>query len=297
MLLALALPPSAANAQRRSRYSDDRDNTETRVDTTVAFSRSGTVSLNLPSGEVIVRGWDRDQVKVHATSDDGDIRFNSSSSRLTLEMSYGRSREGHFEITMPFGAHLSLRTMSADGDVRDTRGDVEVTSQSGDLHLDNIGRLDLSTLSGDVEVRGVTGDIAAHTISGDFHVDEVKGDVDVETVSGGIEVRGATSKFVRMHSVSGDLVYAGTIDPSGRYELSAHSGEIGITMPANTSAQIGVSTWSGSIDSDFPITLKPGEHGFGSASTKKFTFEIGGGAARVSLESFSGDITIKNGRR
>ncbi len=298
MVLALVLP-AAASAQRRSRYFDDRDDrdTESRIDTTVAFSRSGTVSLNLPSGEVIVRGWDKDQVKVHATSDDGDIRFNSSSSRISLEMTFGRSREGHFEVTMPYGAHLSVRTMSADGDIRDTRGDVEVSSQSGDLRLENIGRLDLSTLSGDVEVQGVGGDAAVHTISGDFHVQDVKGDVDVETVSGGIEVRGANSKFVRLHSVSGDLTYEGTIDPTGRYELTTHSGEIGISMPSNASAQIGVSTWSGSIDSDFPITLKPGEHGFGSASTKKFTFEIGGGAARVSLESFSGDITIKNRKR
>ena len=53
---------------------------------------------------------------------------------------------------------------------------------------------------------------------------------------------------------------------------------------------------SGSIDSDFPITLKPGEHGIGSS--KRFTFEIGKGDARVSAESFSGDITIRSaGRR
>jgi hypothetical protein len=45
------------------------------------------------------------------------------------------------------------------------------------------------------------------------------------------------------------------------------------------------------------MTLKPGEHGIGSASAKRFTFEVGNGAARISLESFSGDITINSTSR
>jgi hypothetical protein len=55
-----------------------------------------------------------------------------------------------------------------------------------------------------------------------------------------------------------------------------------------------VSTYNGSIESDFPMTLKPGEQGGG----RRFTFEIGKGDARISAESFSGDITIRSkGRR
>lgn len=291
MLLALAACtlalPDTAHAQRRDRWSDDDG--ESRIDTTVAFSRTGTVGLTLPNGEIVVRGWDRDQVRIHATSDGGDIRLNAGGSRLTLDMGGAGSREAHFEVTVPYGARLSVHAQSADVDVRSTRGDAEINAQSGDVHVEDVGRLDVASLSGDVQVRDVNGDAGVRTISGDFRLDGLKGDVDVETVSGGIEVRDATSKFVRAHSVSGDITYAGTIDPAGRYELTTHSGEIGIEMPRSASAQIGIATWSGSVDSDFPITLKPGEHGFGN---KRFTFDVGGGAARVNLESFSGDIRI-----
>jgi len=87
----------------------------------------------------------------------------------------------------------------------------------------------------------------------------------------------------------------GGIDPSGRYEFSAHSGDIRLGIPGNTSAQLSVSTWSGALDSpDFPITLRPGEHSVGSGQAKRFTFDIGGGAARISAETFSGDITISS---
>ncbi len=289
MLLALAtaLSAPAASAQRY-RFSD-RDVTS-RIDTTVAFPKNGNVSLNLPSGEIIVRGWAEEQVKIHATSEDGDIRLSTGGSRLTLEMSGYRSREARFEVTVPYGVHLTAHSQSGEIDVRGTRGDVEVNSQSGDVQVEDVGRLDLGSLSGDVRARGVNGDATAHTVSGDFHLENIKGDIDAESVSGEIGLVGATSKSVRAHSVSGSITYEGTIDPAGHYDLTAHSGEVSITVPPNTSAQISVSTWSGSVDSDFPITLRPGEHGFGQS--KKFTFEIGAGAARINLESFSGDITI-----
>jgi hypothetical protein len=51
---------------------------------------------------------------------------------------------------------------------------------------------------------------------------------------------------------------------------------------------------SGEINSDFPITLQPGQHGIGSWNAKRFTFNIGAGAARISAETFSGDVTVSS---
>ena len=134
-------------------------------------------------------------------------------------------------------------------------------------------------------------------MSGDVKLSDVRGNVDVGTVSGEIELRGVTAKLVRAKTTSGDVTYDGIIDPAGRYEFVAHSGDIRLHVQRDASAQLTVSTWSGGIDSDFPITLKPGEHGIGKSTSKRFTFEIGGGAARITAETFSGDITISsNGR-
>ena len=130
--------------------------------------------------------------------------------------------------------------------------------------------------------------------SGDIALTRVTGDLRAETVSGDVRLRDITSRSVRAHSTSSDVSFDGTIDPSGRYELASHSSSVSITIPANTSAQIAVSTWTGSVDSDFPITLQPGEHRMGSSRSKQFTFAVGSGSgARISLESFSGDIAIR----
>jgi DUF4097 and DUF4098 domain-containing protein YvlB len=185
------------------------------------------------------------------------------------------------------------RAQSGDISISGTRGEVDARSQSGDIKVSDVAdRLDVGTLSGDIEAHGISGDVQIKSVSGDIHLADFRGDFEGETVSGSIELRNAAGRYVRSHTTSGDLVYEGSIDPTGRYELSAHSGDIRLGIPSNASAQLSVSTWSGTLDSDFPITLRPGEHGIGSSQAKRFTFDIGGGAARISAETFSGDISI-----
>lgn len=289
----LAAVTSAASAQRRRDY--DRDYRSS-VDTSFDFDRNGLVSLTLGSGDIVVTAWSRDQIRIHATSESGGVRLDASSSRVSVDLSnrYGGGGDSRFEVTVPVGVRIVARAQSGDIAISGTRGEVEARSQSGDVKIEEVaGRLDVGTLSGDIEARGVVnGDVQIKSVSGDIRVSDFKGDFEGETVSGSIELHGAAGKSVRAHSTSGDLVYEGSIDPSGRYELMAHSGDIKLNIPSNTSAQLSVSTWSGTLDSDFPITLRPGDHGIGSGQAKRFTFDIGNGAARISAETFSGDITI-----
>lgn len=289
--LLLLFAAATAGAQRRRDYERDY---RSAIDTTFSFDSRGTVSLTLGSGDIVVTSWSRDQVRVHATSDNGGIRLDATGSRLTLELADAyRGDDSRFEVTVPRGVRVIARAQSGDISISGTQGEVDARSQSGDIKVDNVAnRIDIGTLSGDIEAHGVNGDTQIKSVSGDVQVSDFKGDFEAETVSGSIGLRNAAGRYVRSHTTSGDLVYEGAIDPSGRYELSAHSGDIRLGIPSSSSAQLTISTWSGTIDSDFPITLRPGEHGIGSGQAKRFTFEIGGGDARITAETFSGDITI-----
>lgn len=291
-VLLLIASASVASGQRRRDYYDRSYRSS--IDTTFGFDSRGSVSLTLGSGDIVVTGWSRDEVRVHATSENGGIRMDASGSRLTLELSSSHhGDDSRFEVTVPTGVRVIARAQSGDIAISGTRGEVDAHAQSGDVKVEDVAnRLDIGTLSGDVEVRGVNGDVQVKSVSGDVRVTDFKGDFEGETVSGSIELRNAVGRYVRSHTTSGDLVYEGTLDPSGRYELSAHSGDIRLGIPSNSSAQLTISTWSGTIDSDFPITLRPGEHGIGYGQAKRFTFEIGGGDARITAETFSGDVTI-----
>jgi len=301
MLLALAFPVASATAQKKRHYTEDDRDPSRGVDTTLAFDRRGVVNVSIPSGEIIVTGWDKDQVRVNASSEDAGVRVSASSYRITIELaSARRSGDAHIEVTVPQGVRVSARTQNGDVSVHGTKGAVEIVTQNGDIGVEDAAeRVDVSSLSGDISVSGVNGDVEAKSTSGDVTVSGVRGggDIQIETVSGEINVQDAAAKVFRGHSVSGDVTYDGTIDPQGRYELSAHSGEIRLGVPKELGAQISVSTWSGTIESDFPIQLQPGEHGIGSSSAKRFNFQVGNGSARITLESFSGDITINNNGR
>jgi DUF4097 and DUF4098 domain-containing protein YvlB len=293
----LTVAAGAASAQAR-RYTRNADY-QSRIDTSFAFDKSGTVTVNATGGDIIVTGWSRDQVHVRAVSDDDNIRLSATSSRMTLEVGgNNRGSDTRFEVSVPYGVRVLATARSGDISVRGTRGQVETHSFSGDIQVEDAAtRLDVNTLSGELSASNISGDAEVVTVSGDVKLSDVRGNVDVGTVSGDIEMRGVTAKLVRVKTTSGDVTYDGIVDPAGRYEMTTHSGDVRMHIPREASAQLTVSTWNGAINSDFPITLKPGEHGIGKSSSKKFTFEIGAGAARITAETFSGDITISsNGR-
>jgi DUF4097 and DUF4098 domain-containing protein YvlB len=264
------------------------------LDTTVTFDARGTVTVSCPGGDVVVTGTDRNQIVVKARTERGGIRFVSSGTTATLEPATSRGcSDANFELSVPRGVRLLAGTWSGSLTVRGVHGDVEAHAQSGDIDVSDAGgNLEVESLSGDITVEGVRGAAIIHSLSGDVTLNRTRGDVEVETVSGNIGLLDVVTKQLRAHSTSGDLEFAGTIVSAGRYEFNTHSGEIRLALPANVGAQLSLSTFSGEIDSAFPITLTPGAHGIGASQAKKLNFSLGQGSARIMAETFSGDVTL-----
>ncbi|MGH7620544.1 MAG: DUF4097 family beta strand repeat-containing protein [Gemmatimonadaceae bacterium] len=287
-----------ANAQRRRVSSANQSGNASQIDTTFSFNRGGTVVLTANSGDIVVNGWSRDEIRVHAVSDNDDIRMSASSTRVTVDVAGGHGGDTRFDVTVPYGVRVTTSSQSGDITVHGTRGQLDVRSNSGSVDIEDITtRLDVNSLSGDITGRSIMGDVAISALSGEVHLSDVRGNVDVGGVSGDISLRGVAAKVVRAKTTSGSVLYDGTIDPAGSYELTSHSGDVKLRVPRDASAQLTVSTWNGTIDSDFPITLKPGDHALSVTRSKRYVFEIGGGGARINAETFSGDITISSSGR
>ncbi|HKG92388.1 MAG TPA: DUF4097 family beta strand repeat-containing protein [Gemmatimonadaceae bacterium] len=312
-LLALAAAPASSQSgsarererererARRERERDRDDDTddrdaESRVDTTVALDRRGVVDLSLVAGEINVTGWDRSEVRVRAYSERGVLHLEASTMRVALSARSSRGRMGdtRYEVTVPTGVRVLMRGTSADLSARGVRGEVEASSTSGDIVVsDATERVTLETVSGDIQGSRLGGEVRAKSVSGDLDLDGVNGDIDAETVSGTISIPEAQTKILRAETVSGEISYNGTIAPDGRYTFRSHSGSLRLAMPAGAGARLSLGTFSGSIESEFPITLEPGErHG----TPRRFEFTVEKGGASVSLETFSGDITLERAR-
>lgn len=293
LVIAFAAPARAQSRRDDGRYFDRRGSGSGRLDTTVTLSAGGQVALTTREGDIVVRTGTGNQVVVRASSHRGRIRFDASPDRVAVDASDDVG-DVRFEITVPPGARVSAQSQNGDIAIRGTGGGVSAHTQDGDITVDNAaGHIDFGTLSGDITASHLKGDVAASSVSGDVKLSDVSGDIATSSVSGDITLSGVASRSVEAQSTGGDVRFSGAIDPSGRYQLTTHSGDVTLELPEKASAQLTVSTWSGSIDSDFPITLQPGEHGIGIATSKRFTFNIGGGAARISAETFSGDVVIR----
>ena len=277
----------------------------TRVDTTVRLDRGGAVDLSLISGKIRVTGWDRADVKISASIESGYLRFNANSSRVSLSVedsdNEGRRGRRHndvgearYDVSVPRGSRLILEAVSGDVISKGSQGEIEATSVSGDVDVtDGVRTVSAESVSGSVHAASVNGNLRTETVSGDLRVENVTGDVEASTVSGSIRLVGIQSKDVRTESVSGDIIYTGTIEPSGRYSFESHSGTLRLNIPKGAGAQFSVETFSGDLSTDFPVTIPPNPNGKRREGHMDFT--IGDGRAKVTAQTFSGSIIINNG--
>ncbi len=139
----------------------------------------------------------------------------------------------------------------------------ELTVPAG-VNLDKI-----STVNGDVEIASMSGKVKAETVNGDLVALGLVADVDLETVNGGIN-----AEF--------DSLGAGQ-----RVSAEAVNGKIVLKLPADASARVHAETINGSIDADdFGLDIDKGFIG------RECDGQIGGGEARISLDTVNGSIRI-----
>ena len=276
----------------------------TRIDTTMRLDRGGAVDLSLISGKIRVTGWNRPDVRVSASIESGRLRFNANSSRVSLSVddSDDQGRRGHrhnnvgdarYEVSVPRGSRLILEAVSGDITAKGSQGEIEATSVSGDVDVtDGVRAVSAEAVSGSVHAAQVNGTLRTETVSGDLRAENVSGNVEASSVSGDIRLVGIQSKDVRTETVSGDIAYTGSMEPSGRYSFESHSGTLRLNIPRGAGAQFSVETFSGDLQTDFPVTIPPRSS---MRREGRVEFTIGDGRAKVTAQTFSGSIVINSG--
>jgi DUF4097 and DUF4098 domain-containing protein YvlB len=151
--------------------------------------------------------------------------------------------------------------------------------------------LNVGTVSGDVTGNGIRGDTEARSVSGDVRLtDVVARIVEAVTVSGNVELLRVNADEVVAETVSGDVDFSGEIHKNGDYDMKTLSGDVIMRIPKGTGADISGATFSGDFSTSFPITTK---------ATSRYTRKqringtIGDGSARIRVESFSGDVELR----
>jgi DUF4097 and DUF4098 domain-containing protein YvlB len=286
---AVALPAAARTAAAQVYYAPQR------VDTTLTLERNGTLRVSVYAGRISVTGASGTNVHVKGTVERGELEARARLGSVTLSMDENPSRSrADLDITVPTGTNVILEGFSTGFTVRGVKGEAKIESLSGSVVVsDPVGLVQVDAVSGSVEVSQAQGDVQAESVSGSVTVAGVDGNVEAESVSGRVSITEAKSKSVRAETVSGSITYSGTIEPTGNYVFKSHSGRLTLAVPDNAGATVSLQTYSGNVDSDFPVTLETGTTQVGHES--RFEFRLGNGRARIVLETFNGNIRIQRG--
>jgi hypothetical protein len=267
-------------------------------DSTLRMPENAVVDVTLRTGRLIVRGVDRSTGAVRGGGRNYQVR-PSGVGIVVNERGRDRDDDRPLELDLPRNVRLVVNTASADVDLRDLRGDVEVKTMSGDLVADNLsGRLRVETLSGDIDVVGTLLQLRATTMSGDLRVRGVRGEVELKTTSGEMRVSGDRITRFTGESISGDLIIEGGLADDARVQLATHSADISVRLPAGARGTFDLSTISGELDGGGPLTLLPGDVSGSRSRRATRHYEIGGGGPlRLDLSTSSGDVRLVRGTR
>jgi DUF4097 and DUF4098 domain-containing protein YvlB len=257
------------------------------TDTTFAVRATARLDVQRAAGIVRVRAWSRSEMRVHAPGGQEQFAVRNAGDRVQVSSRDGQRDGGVLEITVPAGMSVHLSGNSLVIDVEGVAGSVVANTLNGSITVRTSGgSVTAESLNGPITVEDVRGPVAARSTNDDVRISRVTGPITAETVNGRIVVRDVASANVDLSSVNGPIEYRGAIAPNGRYRFATHNGPITAAVPANASATVVLNTMHGRFDAGFPVTMQSG------GTDRHFTFTLGGGSARIEMESFNGDLRL-----
>jgi DUF4097 and DUF4098 domain-containing protein YvlB len=260
------------------------------IDSTVPVDRGQRLEVSSYAGEIAVKTWARNAVRVQAElGGRTTVEIDRSATSVTVRTEGRRGPPSlvDLQITAPAWMALDLSGVNTDVSIVGARGTVTVETVQGQVDVEGgEGLVSLESVQGSVSLSGAKGRLEVHSVNEDVLVKGSSGEVTAETVNGDITLSRVDATSVMASSVNGELDYDGTIRNGGRYAFSTHNGDITITVPEGSNAAVSVATFNGDFASEFPVTLTETRKG------KRFSFTLGTGSAQMTLESFQGTIEL-----
>jgi hypothetical protein len=283
-LLVLALPP-AATAQ-------------TRVDSRHAVSPDASLRIYMETeGTIRIAGWGRDSVTFSGTADESlpGLEFEIAKEGKAAKGGIWTDKKGKgavdLDVYVPQGATVWVKTTGASVDIEDVTGGVDVYTISGNVTFAGSPKqLNAESMGGEVSITGESRSIRAKTGKGPITFRGSVEDVNLVTVGGKITVSGPRLRQGHFESVTGDIVFEGSLEPGSWVGFQTHSGRVEMTLPRDAGANCVVTTIEGELQVDFDVPealVRDGAQG----PEKEFT--IGGGGANVKIQTFDGSVAIR----
>jgi hypothetical protein len=255
---------------------------EVEADLDVEVPKTASVSVSSEHGDISVAGL---AGAIEAGTQHGDIEVHDAGSDVTAALASGNLRISDVAGSVRVSGHGS------EIDVADVKGDANFTGEFfGPVRVRNVAKttryasqrsdLTLTQMTGRLEL-GPDG-VQVSDVQGPARLSTHNKDIEAENVAGPLEINAS----------HGDITIRYSHAPQNSIDVTDDSGEVSLTLPANSSFQISAISQSGQVESDFE---DPGLQLVNSESTGKLTGKFGTHGPKITIVTTYGTISLHKG--
>lgn len=250
-----------------------------------------SIRIQVGPGRLRITGWDRDSIDVIGSIPPGGGSFyggaGGKGAKLGVESRDPTAPGATLEVSVPHGARVWAKTVSAAVEVSGVDGEIDLISVSGPITVSGSPRvLTVEAIDGSVRTDGGHGVQRIRTGGGQVTIKAPSGDISVTTVGGGIEATVDRLDRGRLETVTGPVTLMGNVAPGGALETETHSADITLRLVGPVDAEFELATVGGVVHNKLVPKGSPQKGG------KPVSFMLGSGGARISARSFKGAIIV-----
>jgi DUF4097 and DUF4098 domain-containing protein YvlB len=281
--LVTALAVQQAPAEPRARTPQ--------TDQTVPVMRGARLTISNFAGEVNVRTWEKDSVRVQAHhASRARVNIRTTPNMVAISSSGPTAPPAvAYVITVPAWMPVRVDGTYNSVSVEGAQNEVSAETVRGAIVVKGgTGSVTAKSVEGDVIVEGARGRITAHSVNDGIRITNTTGDISAETVNGAITLTGVQANNVEVATVNGHVTYDGVVLDGGKYRFSTHNGNIVVGIPEGSNATFTIRTHQGRFSPTLPVK------GVGEAARgQRAVYTLGTGRAEVEMESFNGTIRLR----
>ena len=267
----------------------------------ITVSEPAELDLTAVKGRIVITGTPQDKIIIEAVktvpassreeaeevADHIEIKVRTSGSKVRVETNYLKmiNRSSSFwskllgtgssnsygavdyKISVPSRTSVSIMSTDAQIELSSLEGEMLIENSTGSTRGEYLfGQVTLIQPSGEIDLNWIEGDIRLKSNNSSISIIQVRGAIDLTTAAGVVNIQTE-------------------LDSPKDCFVETTSGAIKFSVPTAASGQLDISTDSGEIRTELPVTIK-------SVTRKHLVGEFGDGGPTISLSSITGDVDV-----
>lgn len=290
-----------------------------KIDQIVKTSSDGRVSIDVMSGEVEIKSWDKNEVKVTGELDDDaeGYQFEESNGRVVFKVYMPQQRWGSWKsdagsnltFWLPKQNDVRFEGVNTNVKVNDVHGGSRINTVNGDIEASSLtkrvsletvngkifstkleGKIKLMTVNGEIEDRDSQGELEIEAVNGDINTATDAAELSVNNVNGDMDLNLRNIKELEINTVNGDLDVELRTQRNAKIYISTVGGDANLTFDKSFAGTINVEAHSGGDITNKINGQRPKKERYGPGESLRLN--IGSEPIEVEIDTVSGDIKL-----